>query len=65
MRVPILSLPDPEQHLWLIVDPPHGTSGHPVLIDAAGQIYHPADTLKMIWIFHGNSSASTGLITYP
>jgi hypothetical protein len=45
MRVPILSLNNPERRLWLTDDPPHGTSGYLVLIDAVGQIYYPADTL--------------------
>ena len=45
MRVPILFLNKPEQRLWLTDDPPHATSGHVVLIDATGRIYHPTDTL--------------------
>ena len=45
MRVPIFSLHNPEQRLWLTDDPPHGASGQPVLIDAAGQIYHPTAML--------------------
>jgi hypothetical protein len=44
MRMPIVSLLNPEQPLWLTDDPPHGAHGHPVLIDSAGHVYRPTDT---------------------
>jgi hypothetical protein len=43
MRVPILSLHDPEQRLWFTDEPPYGASGQLVLIDTDGHIYHPTD----------------------
>jgi hypothetical protein len=48
MRVPIVSLRNPEQSLWLTDDPPHGRRGHPVLVDATGQVCRPSDVRGVV-----------------
>lgn len=56
MRVPVLLISDPDGNFWLTDE--HGVSqaGHPVLIDASGHIYRPADVSGPILIKEGMCS---------
>lgn len=50
MRVPILLMANPEEKFWLTDERAASPTGEPVLIDAAGRVYYPADTPGLILV---------------
>ncbi len=43
MRVPVLLMSIPDESFWLTDERPLSRSGQPVLVDASGYVYHPAE----------------------
>ncbi len=50
MRVPVLLVSNPDGSFWLTDEYAVSQAGKPVLIDAAGHIYRPAEVLEPILV---------------
>jgi len=53
MRVPVLLVGNPDASFWLTDEQPGSQAGQPVLIDATGHIYRPAEVLEPILVREG------------
>lgn len=56
MRVPILLLSNPDASFWLTDEQAVSQAGQPVLIDATGHIYRPAEVSEPILVKEGTCS---------
>lgn len=48
VRIPVLHMGHPKEQFWLTDERPVSPAGQPVLIDAAGQVYRPANVPEVI-----------------
>jgi hypothetical protein len=56
MRVPVLLVGNPAASFWLTDEQPGSQAGQPVLVDATGRVYRPAEVLEPILLRQGTCS---------